>query len=302
MLPINQLLIKVFRQKWQSGTFPIAPIALFLLLILTVTLQYQKISQQKTLETKIKEVGENSNIEKKSLNQTELKHRAKLVTVRVFAIVDNHDIGGSGVLIGKHKNHYLVLTNNHVVDNKNVNYKIETYTGNVYNGEIIWQNNQNLIIDDLALITFKSEIEYQTIKIRNNYAPKNNETILASGFPFQDNLQQSKQIKYTFGNLNKILAKPLMGGYQLGYTNNVHSGMSGGSILNLQGELIGVNGLGKYPPFGNPYIYQNGVNIPEKQAEMMTNLSWGISSQSINKLINQVELEKNLNFEIQQVE
>ncbi len=297
MLPINQLLIKVFRQKWQLGA-----IVLFLLLILTVTLQYQKISQQKTLETKIKEIGENSNIEKKSLNQTELKHKAKLVTVRVFAIVNNHDIGGSGVIIGKDKNHYLVLTNNHVVDQKNVNYKIETYTGNVYNGEIIWQNNQDLIIDDLALITFKSEIEYQTIKIKNNYSLKKKETILASGFPFQDNLQQSKQIKYTFGNLNQILSKPLMGGYQLGYTNNIHSGMSGGSILNLQGELIGVNGLGKYPPFGNPYVYQNGVNIPEKQAQIMTNLSWGIPSQSINKLINQAESDKNINFDIQRVD
>jgi len=240
MLPINQLLIKVFRQKWQLGA-----IALFLLLILTVTLQYQKISQQKTLETKIKEVGENSKIEKKSLNQTELKHRAKLVTVRIFAMVNNHEIGGSGVLIGKQNNHYLVLTNNHVVDTKNINYKIETYTGNVYNGEIIWQNNQDLIVDDLALISFKSEIEYQTVKIRNNYSPKKNETILASGFPFQDNLQQSKQIKYTFGNLNKILSKPLMGGYQLGYINNVNSGMSGGSILNLQVQLIVVNSLGK---------------------------------------------------------
>lgn len=297
MLPINQLLIKVFRQKWQLGA-----IALFLLLILTVTLQYQKISQQKTLETKIKEVGENSKIEKKSLNQTELKHRAKLVTVRIFAMVNNHEIGGSGVLIGKQNNHYLVLTNNHVVDTKNINYKIETYTGNVYNGEIIWQNNQDLIVDDLALISFKSEIEYQTVKIRNNYSPKKNETILASGFPFQDNLQQSKQIKYTFGNLNKILSKPLMGGYQLGYTNNVYSGMSGGSILNLQGELIGVNGLGKYPPFGNPYVYQNGGNIPDNQVETMTNLSWGIPSQSINKLINQVELDKKINFEIHQVQ
>lgn len=293
MLPINQLLIKIFRQKWQLGA-----IAVFFLLILTATLQYQKVSQQKALETKIKEIGENTNIEKKSLNQTELKHRAKLVNVRIFATIDGYEVGGSGVLIGKKNNKYLILTNNHVIAKENIKYQIETYTGSVYEGEIIWRNVQDLISDDLGLISFKSQQKYETIKIKNDSPIKENEIVLASGFPFQDNLRQSKQIRYTLGNLNKILSKPLMGGYQLGYTNNIHTGMSGGSILNLQGELIGINGLGKYPPLGNPYIYQNGVDIPENQVEIMSNLSWGIPSQSINKLIEKVQLEKNIDFEI----
>lgn len=34
----------------------------------------------------------------------------------------------------------------------------------------------------------------------------------------------------------------------------------------------------------------------------MSNLSWGISSQSINKLISKVEQQKNIDFQIQQVE
>lgn len=297
MLPINQLLIQVFRLK-----LSLVAIALLSSSILTATLQYQKINQQKSLETKIKEVGKKSKFEQKTLNQTELKQLAKLVTVRIFATVGNHEIGGSGVIIGKKNNQYLVLTNNHVIDTKNVDYKIETYTGSIYNGEIMWQNDEYLMSNDLALISFKSEFEYQTIKIKNNFSPKKNETILASGFPFQDNLQQSNKIKYTVGKLNQILLKPLMGGYQLGYTNNIHSGMSGGSILNQQGELIGINGLGKYPPFGNPYIYQNGENIPENQIETMSDLSWGIPSQSINQLINLVEKEKNLDFEIKQVD
>lgn len=297
MLPINQFLIKVFRQKLYLGA-----IAIFLILILTATLQYQKISQQKTLEQKIKEIGQNTKIDKKTLNQTELKHKAKLVTVRIFATVDEHEIGGSGVIIGRKNNQYLVLTNNHVINNKDINYKIETYTGGIYNAEVIWQNDQDLIVNDLALITFQSEVEYPTIKIKKKIATTKNDIILASGFPFQNNLQQSTKIQYTLGNLTQILSKPLMGGYQLGYTNNIHSGMSGGSILNQQGELIGINGLGKYPPFGNPYIYQNGENIPEKQMEMMSNLSWGIPSQSINELINLVKTKKNLDFEIQQVD
>jgi len=297
MLPVNQLFIKVFRQKWQLWA-----IAFFLFFTLTFIIQEQKITQHKTLETKIKEIGKNSKIPKKSLNQTELKEIAKLVNVRVFANIDDHEIGGSGVIIGQRKNSYLVLTNNHVVDNKEINYQIQTHTGKIYKGEVIWQNNDNLIVDDLALLTFESQEQYQTINIKNNYIPKKNELILASGFPFQDNLKQSENIKYTFGNLSQVLPKPLIGGYQIGYTNNVHSGMSGGSILNLQGQLIGINGLGKYPPLGNPYIYQNGNDIPENQVKNMSNLSWGISSQSINRLISKVEQQKNIDFQIQQVE
>ncbi|MBD2393035.1 trypsin-like peptidase domain-containing protein [Cyanobacterium aponinum FACHB-4101] len=297
MLPVNQLFIKVFRQKWQLWA-----IAFFFFFTLTFIIQEQKTTQHKTLETKIKEIGKNSKIPKKSLNQTELKEIAKLVNVRVFANIDDYEIGGSGVIIGQRKNSYLVLTNNHVVDNKEINYQIQTHTGKIYKGEVIWQNNDNLIVDDLALLTFESQEQYQTINIKNNYIPKKNELILASGFPFQDNLKQSENIKYTFGNLSQVLPKPLIGGYQIGYTNNVHSGMSGGSILNLQGQLIGINGLGKYPPLGNPYIYQNGNDIPENQVKNMSNLSWGISSQSINKLISKVEQQKNIDFQIQQVE
>ncbi len=93
-----------------------------------------------------------------------------------------------------------------------------------------------------------------------------------------------------------------MGGYQIGYTNTVHNGMSGGSIINSHGELIGINGLGKDPLFGNPYVFQNGGDIPEHQFEQMSQLSWGITGNSIVNFVDKIETNKRINLKIKIVD
>lgn len=300
MLPINQLLLKVLRQKWLLGAnlaIISGAIAFSLLSIVTITLLKQQKPTTKTTEIQHQETVKNNPIVRKNLTQNQLKEIAKLITVRIFAKIEELDIGGSGVLIREKNNYYLVLTNNHVIAKENINYQIQSPTGKIYKGEIIWQNKSSEKVEDMALICFFSSEKYQIGMINNSHNLKINELVIASGFPFQDNLEQSKNIKHTIGVLSEILPKPLMGGYQIGYTNNIHSGMSGGSILNLKGQLIGINGLGKYPALGNPYVYQNGENIPENNREMMINLSWGISSQTINKIINQLEAKNHINCE-----
>lgn len=218
-------------------------------------------------------------------NEKLLEKIAQETNVRIFAKDKDKDIemGGTGVLIKKENNSYLVITNNHVINNKNVQYKISTHDGKLYNGKIIKQKNHDNQ-DDLAILKFDSSEEYNIIKIA--YQPLiKHEIVFSSGFPFQQNLQQSQRLHYTMGNLAIILNKPLKGGYKLGYTNLVQNGMSGGSILNKKGELIGLNGLGKYPIFGNPYIYQDGVIIDYKDIYIMTELSWGIPVKDIENFV-----------------
>lgn len=267
-----------------------------------------KTGQQIKLVEKIKQLGEdtltnngglrkNGNPQDKIdlLHERQLKIKARLITVRIFS---SDEKGGSGVIIGEDNGIYYVITNNHVVKDTNVDYKIQTYRNNVYLGEVIWQNSQDTVVDDLALLKFSSSEKYNVVKLKNDV--KNNQMVLASGFPFQDNFTQSTKIKYTFGYVNKILPQPLIGGYQLGYTNNIYSGMSGGSILNQKGELIGINALGSYPFLGNHYIYQNGTIIPDKDVAIMEELSWGVSSGSIEKLINKLKEDQLINFNLNQ--
>lgn len=277
-------------------------------LLLVLLFWFIKIGQQIKLETQIKlvdqeRITDNGELEHNGNNQSkinllreqQLKIQARLITVRIFS---SDEQGGSGVIIGEDNGIYYVVTNNHVVNNTNLHYNIQTYRNKIYVGEVVWQNNQDTVVDDLAILKFSSLEKYYVVKIKNEI--KKNEIVLASGFPFQDNFTQSLNLKYTLGYVKNILPQPLIGGYRLGYSNNIYSGMSGGSILNQKGELIGINALASFPLLGNHYIYQNGNIISDKDVEMMEKLSWGISSSSIEKLISKLQEDQLINFNLNQ--
>ena len=285
--------------------FPQLFLLLLLLSIIMLGLEKNRLVQYSKLEKHVKYVSENLTSKKENhseanqpLNPQQLKQIAKSVTVKIFSEEQNNSRGGSGVIITTLQGDYFVITNNHVVSDENIKYKLQTYDGKIYAAEIIEQNNSDLNVDDLALLKFSTKRKYDVVKIKLNFSTQEDQAIFACGFPFQDNLKQSPKVTYTLGNLKELLPLPLMGGYQMGYTNNVHNGMSGGSIINMNGQLIGINGLGKEPLFGNPYIYQNGKDIPESKFEQMSQLSWGITSKAIVKFVDKIQANKNLHFQL----
>jgi len=61
-----------------------------------------------------------------------------------------------------------------------------------------------------------------------------------------------------------LVDKPLQDGYQIGYTNEIQEGMSGGPVLNNKGQVIGINGRGKDDNLNSiQYKYANGSGSPE---------------------------------------
>ena len=70
--------------------------------------------------------------------------------------------------------------------------------------------------------------------------------------------------------------KPLAGGYEIGYSNDIQQGMSGGPILDGQGKVIGINGLGSFAILDDAYQFQDGTKASDKQLQVMRQLNWGI--------------------------
>ncbi len=78
------------------------------------------------------------------------------------------------------------------------------------------------------------------------------------------------------------LNRPLEEGYQIGYTNNIETGMSGGPILNQQGYLVGINGRLKYPSGGiDTFKFTDGKFPRWSEFQQMEMLSWGIPIKTV---------------------
>jgi S1-C subfamily serine protease len=207
---------------------------------------------------------------------------ARSVTVRV--LTDKGD--GSGVIIKKQGNNYIVLTNDHVINNKsNREFLIVTSDGLQYSAQKT-PISTDLKSLDLAILHFQSNQSY-TVATISNTPIENGDIVYGVGFPswyWQDNTpfptrdwQVQRAFKLASGQVGMILDKSLFRGYQIGYTSDIESGMSGGAILNESGELVGLNGRLKKNFYGiTTFLFVDGT-LPSKQLfYKMNQLSWGI--------------------------
>jgi S1-C subfamily serine protease len=171
---------------------------------------------------------------------------------------------GSGIIIQKNNNIYSVVTNRHVVDYGD-RYDIRTADNQIHSAKLIVISRQN----DLAILQFASDRLYSVATI-NTEPLQLHKPLLAAGFPFH-----SDCLQITSGRLLQQTKKPLKQGYQLGYSNNIPQGMSGGAIFNYFGEVVGVNGRSANPIIPN-YQYQDETYPSKQIQQQMMQLSWGI--------------------------
>ena len=173
-----------------------------------------------------------------------ISETARQISVRVISNPGT----GSGVIVHHKLNTYTVLTNDHVVaDTRDQIYFILTHDGIKHSALQIYPKDFGSL--DVALLQFQSNLKYQVAtfgSIKNLYI---GETIYAAGFPnWNQSLgnglentrdwQLSKVFKITNGKVKSILQISLHRGYQIGYSNQVDNGMSGGALLNRNGNLV----------------------------------------------------------------
>ncbi|MEH1931676.1 tetratricopeptide repeat protein [Nostoc sp.] len=197
-------------------------------------------------------------------SENQLQTLASSITVRIIG--DNN--GGSGTLLAKRGNTYLVLSNSHVVRGVN-SISLQTSDGKTYAAQIV--PNTNFEKFDLALLQFQSNQNYCLPKEIAQSIPGAETPVMAAGYS-----GEKGQIVFRTGKVQQIAEKPLKEGYQIGYNSNIEQGMSGGAILNSRGELIGINGRSAYPILNTGYVYPDGSRPTESEIKRMRSVSWGI--------------------------
>lgn len=207
---------------------------------------------------------------------------AKQVTVRVMT---DHATG-SGALIAHHKNVYTVLTCKHVVFGaKSTQLKILTADGTIHVAR--WQRKTQFPDVDLAILQFSSEKAYQVVALGDSQSLLAGDLVYAAGFfnwqwVNQDEIQDThswglKAYQLTVGSVDLLPPHPLAEGYQIGYTNHIERGMSGGPVLNQYGELVGINGRVSHPILGiAAFKFRDGTLPSQTAFKQMEALSWAI--------------------------
>ncbi len=208
----------------------------------------------------------------------QLYNLAQSITVKVHSGKN----WGSGTLIHKQGQVYTVLTNLHVII-PGEPYRIETPDGKVYSAYT--SEAVSLEDNDLAILHFRStNPNYAVASVKNASYLEVGDEVFASGFPFTLEPAAKRDFVFTTGQVSLLLAQALVGGYQFGYNNDIQKGMSGGPILNRQGEVVGINGMHKYPLWGDPYVFKDGSLPPLSLRELMVNSSWGIPIETFTQL------------------
>jgi tetratricopeptide (TPR) repeat protein len=167
------------------------------------------------------------------------------ISQKITVLIDiNNKDNGSGILIKQEGNTYTVLTAFHNVKNPSLKYTIITPDQQRY--PIQNQNIQPLGTGiDLAVVKFVSSKTYQVAKFGNSDLIKRGDNVYVAGFRLSTPSIPAPLYDCFDGQVSAHATQVTIdGGYNLVYTNPTLKGMSGGPVLNSEGELIGIHGRG----------------------------------------------------------
>ncbi|MBD2441669.1 tetratricopeptide repeat protein [Dolichospermum sp. FACHB-1091] len=212
---------------------------------------------------------------KKVLSSAQLQDLAKSITVKVLT----KNGSASGTLIAKNGNNYTILTNDHVI-NPGESYRIQAPDGKIYPATVIKQKPPSIKNQDAALFQFQSTVEYTIATLGTSAPIAVNQKIVAAGF-----VSDSAKLVFTEGQISLLPDKSFQRGYRIGYNNKIQPGMSGGPILNYQGEVIGINAVHAYPISDKIYTYIDNSKPSAAERQQMRQYSWGLPIYSVAKIV-----------------
>jgi len=146
----------------------------------------------------------------------------------------------------------LILTSSHVVEGFN-DIKITLHDGESYPGNMVANNINN---SDFALIKIKTSGPLKTINLGDSSSIKVGQKVLAIGNPFGFNRT------LTTGIVSRVDKKR----NKIQTDASINPGSSGGPLLNLNGEVIGIN-QSIYNPDNNKSNIGIGFAVPINDAK-----------------------------------
>ncbi|EMM1635332.1 serine endoprotease DegP [Enterobacter sp. BIDMC110] len=164
---------------------------------------------------------------------------------------------GSGVIIDAAKGY--VVTNNHVVDNANT-IKVQMSDGRKFDAKVIGKDPRS----DIALIQIQDPKNLTAIKLADSDALRVGDYTVAIGNPFGLGETVTSGIVSALGR-SGLNAENYENFIQTDAA--INRGNSGGALVNLNGELIGINTAILAPDGGNIGI---GFAIPSNMVKNLT--------------------------------
>ena len=162
---------------------------------------------------------------------------------------------GSGIVADKKGNRYFILTNKHVIgEAEDISVKISD--GTVFTAEVAGIDERK----DLALVSFESDKNIPVIKWGDSDKVKVGEWVMAVGNPYGYNSSVTAGIVSALGRKNSS------GGNISDFIQtdaSINHGNSGGALVNLKGELIGINSWITTPTGGSIGL---GFALPSNNA------------------------------------
>ncbi|MEM8831299.1 MAG: serine protease [Cyanobacteria bacterium P01_G01_bin.19] len=164
---------------------------------------------------------------------------------------------GSGVIFASDDYGYIVLTNQHVVEDSG-EYHVITADGITH----IATDIQELPGADLALVYFDTDQKYAVITRGNSDTLVEGQKLHIAGYPGSQNIASNRTYRFMSESLVGFLApSDIKDGYELIYSGEAIPGMSGSPIFDEAGHLIGVYGLTDIDfTTGTSYLYGIPVN------------------------------------------
>ena len=164
---------------------------------------------------------------------------------------------GSGVIIDAAKGY--VVTNNHVVDNAN-SIKVQLSDGRKFDAKVVGKDPRS----DIALIQIQDPKNLTAIKLADSDALRVGDYTVAIGNPFGLGETVTSGIVSALGR-SGLNAENYENFIQTDAA--INRGNSGGALVNLNGELIGINTAILAPDGGNIGI---GFAIPSNMVKNLT--------------------------------